>query len=200
MIKMRLGFVLLLLATGLSSAFSAAEVVHFNILLFGDKVGTLIISKEVRADGSELYLLDSYSKAKILWTNHENTTHYEVVYKGGKLLSSKFKEIENGEVKRWTNVTWNGKQYDLDGYKGKRSFAEAPTCSVVTLYFQGVKSENRLFYEAEGDFSELKHPEDNTWEFKSSDGNRNVYHYVNGKAQNMEFHVSIATVKMVRVN
>jgi hypothetical protein len=183
-----------------NKARAAAEVSHFNILLFGDKIGSLIASKEVRSDGTELYLLDSWSKAKVLWINHENTTHYEVIYKDGKLISSKFKEIENGELKRWTNITWDGKQYCVDGYKGKRTFTEAPTFSIVSIYFGNIQNAKRVFYEAEADFNELQHPEQNTWEFKSSDGNRNVYHCVNGKVQNMEFHVSVATVKMVRVD
>jgi hypothetical protein len=75
-----------------------------------------------------------------------------------------------------------------------------PTLSIVLLFFNGIQNNKKIFYEAEGDFSELQYPEANTLEFKTSDGNRNVYHYVNEKAQNMEFHVSIATVKMVRVN
>ena len=200
MINMRSGLIIALLFCCLPQAHAATEVVRFDILLFGDKIGILTVSKETRPDGSELYLLDSHSKAKILWINHENTTHYEVVYKDGKLVSSKFKETENGELKRWTNINWDGKQYNLDGYKGKRTFTEAPMYSVVSVYFTSMQNVKRIFYEAEGDFNEIEHPEANTWEFKSSDGNRNVYHYINGRAHHMEFHVSIATVKMVRID
>ncbi len=181
-------------------AFSATEVLRFKVLLFGDSVGRLTISKETRADGSELYMLDSYSKARILWIVHENTTHYEVVYKDGKLFSSRFKEIEKGELKRWNNVSWDGKQYNVDGYKGKRILNETPVFSIVSLFFSNTQNVKKLFYEAEADFSDVEHLENNTLEFKSSDGNRNVYHYVNGRANSMEFHVSIASVKMVKIN
>ena len=200
MINMRQSLLISFFLIGFVKAGLATEVSHFDILLFGDKVGSLTISKDVRADGSELYILDSYSKATILWTNHENATHYEVVYKNGRLVSSRFKEIENGTLKRWNTVSWDGTQYVLDGYKGKRTFNEVPVISVVSLFFNDVSKNNKLFYEGEADFTELKHLDANTVEFKSSDGNRNVYHYVNGKAQNMDIHVSIATVKMVRVN
>jgi hypothetical protein len=200
MIKRYLVQVVMLFLLGFAKTSTAVEVSHFDILLFGDKVGHLTISKEVKVDGSELYIMDSYSKATILWTNHENATHYEVVYKNGRLLSSRFKEIENGTLKRWNTVNWDGRQYVLDGYKGKRTFTEVPVISVVSLFFNDISKNNKLFYEGEGDFTELKHLDANTVEFKSSDGNRNVYHYVNGKAENMDIHVSIATVKMVRVN
>lgn len=182
------------------NGFSAKETVLFDILLFGDKIGGLTVTKETRNDGSELYTLDTKSKAKILWINKENTTHYEVIYKGGKLISSFFKETENGEVKRWNKITYDGKSYLLDGYKGKKTFTEAPVFSIVSVYFNDMKNVSRIFYEAEGDFNSLQNPEENTYEFKSSDGNRNVYHYLNGKIHHMEFHVSIATVKMVRTN
>jgi hypothetical protein len=200
MINMRYGLVLALLLCDVHQAQSAVEWARFNILLFGDSIGHLNISKETRDDGSDLYLFDSHSKAKILWIVHENITHYEVVYRDGKLISSKFKEIENGEVKRWTNISFDGRQYNVDSYKGKWSFTETPVFSIATLYFNSMQNVKRIFYEAEGDFNDVQHPDTNTWEFKSSDGNRNIYHYLNGKAQNMEFRVSIATVKMVRVN
>ena len=195
--KRSLGFLLLLLSL---KSFSAKETILFDITLFGDKIGVLIVTRESMSDGTELYTLNSKSKAKILWINRENTIHYEDVYKDGKMISSNFKETENGQVKRWTNINWDGKVYAVDGYKGKRTFTEAPTYSIVSIYFNDMKNVKRIFYEAEADFNDLQNPEPDTYEFKSSDGNRNVYHYVNGKAQRMEFHVSIATVKMKRTN
>ena len=197
MLKRLLCFLFLLITL---SGFSARETVLFDIMLFGNKVGYLTITREPQPDGTELYVLDTKSKAKILWITRENSAHYEVVYKDGKLVSSGFKEIENGEVKRWNNITWDGKTYTSNGYKGKKTFTEVPTYSIVSVYFRDMKNINRIFYEIEGDFNDLRNPEPGTYEFKSSDGNRNVYHYVNGKIHHMEFHVSFATVKMVRIN
>ncbi len=147
-----------------------------------------------------LYLLDTRSKAKVLWITRENVAHYEVVYKDGKLVSSSFKEVENGEVKRWSNINWDGKQYTVDATHGKKTFTESPTYSIVCVYFQNMEQVKQIFYEIEGDFNQLQHPEPGTCEFKSSDGNRNVYHFENGTVKNMEFHLSFATIKMERVN
>ena len=190
-------FILLLIS---SAIFSAKETVLFDIILFGDKIGNLVVTREPRPDGTEIYMLDTKSKAKILWINKENITHYEVVYKDGKLISSTFKEIENGEVKRWNNVSWDGSKYVVDGYKGKRTFTEIPSFSLVSIYFKDMKNVKRIFYETEADFTQVDHPDANTWQFKSSDGHLNVYHFVDGKIQNLEFRVSIATIKMVRMD
>jgi len=198
--NMRFCLITFLFVFGLIEACSSKEIARFNIILWGNKIGNLTASKETRPDGSELYLLDTWSKAKVLWITRENVTHYEVIYKDGKLISSTFREVENGEVKRWSNVKWDGAQYNVDGARGKKIFTEPPTYSIVTVYFQSMQNVKRMFYEIEGDFNELKHPDPGTWEFKSSDGNRNVYHFENGKVKNMEFHVSFATIKMERVN
>lgn len=169
------------------------------MLLFSDKIGTMTITRELKPDSTEVYSLMTDSKARFLWIDYVNYTRYDVIYRNGKLVSSVHRETENGKVKRWTNVKWDGTKYIVDSYKGKRSFTQAPEYSIVTIYFKDIKNVNKIFYEAEADFSEMKKSnEPETWEFKSSDGNRNIYHFINGKIQSMEFHVSVVTIKMIR--
>ncbi|MFN8277863.1 MAG: DUF6134 family protein [Chitinophagales bacterium] len=173
-----------------------AQTRTFEIVLFGHVIGEMSITKTHQADGSDLYTLDSKSEAKILWINRSNTSHYDVVYKDGKLISSSHIERENGRLSRWTKVRFDGKVYQVESYKGKRTFTEAPDYSIVTIYCDGKRNDRKIFYEAEAEFNEVSWPDANTMEFKSGEGNRNVYHYVNGKVHDMEFHVSIATVYM----
>ncbi|HWB64459.1 MAG TPA: DUF6134 family protein, partial [Chitinophagales bacterium] len=103
----------------LSTAFSFAQAIHFDITMFGDKIGTMTITRNINPDGTEHYVLESKSRAKVLWIDRENYTRYDVTYKDGKLLSSSVKEIENGAVKVWNNVTLVGGKYAVDSYKGK---------------------------------------------------------------------------------
>lgn len=176
------------------------ETITFTIFLWGDSIGTVSISKTEREDSSQFYQLESKLKAKVLWIVHENHALMEAVFKNGKLISSYQKETENGETKRWNRVTCADGKCNVDGYKGKRTINEQPVFSVAPLYFYGLSGVTRLFYEAEADFCKVQKMDDNTWEFKSSDGSRNVYHFKNGKIHSIEFHFSIATVKLVRVN
>lgn len=178
----------------------SAQRIHFDVILFGDKVGDLTVTKTLEPENVEHYTLETHSAAKILWINRENESRYDVKYQNGKLISSSHIEKQNGRLERWTKVHFDGQIYQVDSYKGKRSFTEAPDFSIVTLYFEPRKLHRKIFYEAEADFNELKYPDANTMEFKSSDGNRNVYHYENGHIHDMEFHVSIATVYMRRTN
>ena len=180
--------------------YSAVETINFDIMLFGDKIGVMTITHELKSDGTDHYTLETKSKAKILWINKDYFSRYDLVYKQGKLVSSVFKEIENGQAKRWTNIKWDGTQYTVDSYKGKSIFTESPNLTSITMYFQPLQNVDKVFYESEGDYAKVEHPDANTREFKSSDGHRNIYYFVNGKIHNMEFHVSIATIKMVRTN
>ena len=180
--------------------YAAVETIHFDILLFGDKIGDMTITHELKPDGTDYYGIVTQSKAKILWINRDNFSRYDLVYKQGKLVSSVFKEIENGEVKRWANVKWDGTHYAVDSHKGKSTFTESPKITSITMYFNQIPNTDKVFYESEGDYAKLEHPDANTWEFKSSDGHRTIYYFVNGKIHHVEIHISIATVKMMRTN
>lgn len=181
-------------------ASAAIEIHRYDIFLFGDKIGEMRISKEVKPDGTELYIIDSYSKAKILWINRDNNSHYETVYKNGQFISSVYTEIENGKKTRWGNVKWDGKKYAVDYYAGKKTITEIPAYTVVSLYFGDISKMKRIFYDSEAEMIEVEHPDASTVEFKTSDGHRNTYHFLNGVLDRLEVHTSFATAKMVRVN
>ncbi len=178
----------------------SAQTEHFDIILFGDKIGEMTVSHETKPDGSQFYIIESKSRAKILWILRDNYSHYETVYKNGKFFSSIYKEIENNKLSRWGNTHWDGSKYAVENYHGKKSFTETPAFSIVNLYFDEVKKMNRVFYDTEAEFVNVDHTDENTLEFKTSDGHKNVYHFVNGKIQQVDVHVSFATVKIVRVN
>ena len=176
--------------------FSGPETLSYDIIVFNTTVGKMVITHDKQPDGTDLYNLVTSSKAKFLWLNKTNDSQYQLIYKAGKLISSTFKEIENGELKRWCNIKWDGVKYLVDGYKGKRTFTDNISVSTITAYFDGSKKINRIFYESEGDVANIEYPEPGTMEFKTSDGHKSVYHYVNNKVNNTEFKLSFATVYM----
>lgn len=177
-----------------------AQTFVFNFVLFGDSVGVSTITKTHDANGIDKYVLDSHIKAKVLWITRENHTHYESRFKDGKMISATYYEINNGKKDKWSNIQWDGSAYQVDSYHGKKSFTERPTHSIGTMYCDNYNpSRKRFFFEPEADFNDLSFPAPNTIEFKSSDGNKNVYHFKNGQVADAEFHTTLATVYLKRV-
>lgn len=129
----------------------------------------MTVNKIRENDSTDLYTLHAKGYLKILWMERNDETKYEVRYRNGKLISSTYRQIESGKTKKWTIVVYDGKKYQVDSYRGKRSFAEAPTYSILSLYYSNPKNINRIFYEAESDFANVKHPDGDTIEIKSSD-------------------------------
>ena len=188
------------LALVLLTSQTRAQTYVFDMYLFGDSVGHSVVSKTHDANGTDIYKLDTHIKAKVLWIIRENTTHYESTYKDGKMVSCNYYEINNGRKDRWSNIKLDGKVYRAETHHGKKTLTEVPTHSIGSLYCDGYDvNRKRFFYEPEADFLDLKFPEPNTVEFKSSDGNKSVYHFKNGQVADAEFHASIATVYLKRV-
>lgn len=158
----------------------------------------MTVTRQQENDSTELYTLLAKGYLKILWMERNDETRHTVRFQNGKLLSSVYTQVETHVIKKWTNVSFDGTKYVVDSYRGKRTFTEAPVFSILSLYFNSAKNIQRIFYEAESDFATVKHPDENTVEIKTSDGNRSIYKYVNDRLQEMEFHISIATVYMRR--
>jgi hypothetical protein len=182
-----------------ANIYGATEIARWDIMLFGDKIGNMSIEHQTGPGGVETFVLNSYTRARILWMDKEVTSHVEVVINNGKVISTVYKEVENGKVERWYNVTWNGNGYNADGYKGKKTINQIIPCTVVAAYFKDLNKLNKVFDEAEAEFVDLQHPEPDQWEFKSGTRGKSVFHAPNGHIQNTEFHASIATVRMVKV-
>jgi hypothetical protein len=176
-----------------------AQKLVFNMILFGDSVGLSIVSKTHDANGIDNYVLDSRIQAKILWITRTNKTHYESRYKNGKLISASYYEINNGKKDKWSNVQFDGKEYIAETQLGKKTFTEVPTFSVGPLYCDRYNPDRKRFFsDTDGEYIDLKFPEPNVIEFKSPDGNRNVFHFKNGQITDAEFHTTIATVYLKR--
>jgi hypothetical protein len=193
--KLLAALIFILLSSG-----TQAQKLVFNLILFGDSAGLETITKTHDANGIDNYVLDSRIQAKILWITRTNQTHYEARYKDGKMISASYYEINNGKRDKWSNIQFDGKAYEVETHRGKKTYTEVPTYSVGPLYCDGFNpNRKRFFSDTDGEFIDLKFPEPNTIEFKSPDGNKNVFHFKNGLMNDAEFHTTIATVYLKRV-
>lgn len=192
-------FVFLFLYLLFAIQLTSAQTLVFDMYAFGGKIGTMTITRTVESDGYEAYTVETNAKAKILWIEKTALSRYDVRYKNGKLISSSYSEKENGILKRWAKVNYNGKTYTTDSDKGSSTFTTAPDYSLCNIFFTDFKNRKKLFYEPEGVFLNVEYPAANTLYFKAPDGGKNYYYFENGAVKSMEFIVSIATIKCIRV-
>lgn len=182
-----------------SSAIFAEQVVY-DMSVFGYTFGRMVVTKSMENDSTELLTLNAKGKTNFLWMKREDETIYEVRFRNGKLISSMHKQIESGALKQWTNIVYDGKQYQVNSYRGKKSFAEVPDFSVLQMHFYPLQKRAKIFHEAESKFFPLVYKDNGKVELKISDANKTIYSYNKGRIEEMEVHLSIATVKMTRVN
>jgi hypothetical protein len=176
-----------------------SQSMSFEISLFGKKVGEMTVKKQVSTGGIVNYTIKSTTTATILFKKIEAITDHSATYKNGILINSYHQHQENGEIKSFCRVNWNGSEYQIHRDEGKFTQKEAADFSIVTIFFEEPVGRKKIFYEAEGEYDDLKNSSPGVYEYKSSDGHRNIYIFKNGQISEAEFHVSIATVKMKRI-
>ena len=178
----------------------SAEEIVFDMSVFGYTFGRMVVTKVKENDSTILYSLKARGKTSFLWMKREDETRYEVRYQNGKLLSSNYIQIESGVTKRWTKINFDGRKYLVESSNGTKIFTTTPDYCVLAMYFKHPDKRTRVFYEAESNFIDIKYKEANTLETKAEDGSRTVYFFRNGQLRELEVHLPIATVHMLRVN
>ena len=175
------------------------EQVHFDLFLFGNKIGTMTVSKHVSGDTVH-YFLESYSKAKVLWMNYEDVTYMKVKYVKAKLHSAYYKEDMNQKLKYLTDLSFDGTQYTVTTKNGTRNIIPDNYPSLLSLYFTEPLHTPKIYFEAQLFATPIEKKAPSHYVFKTKEGNENEYIYRNGKLDELILHTSIATVKMKRVN
>lgn len=169
---------------------------EFDIIMMGDKIGSLVAEKKVKGD-IEMYTISSSAQAKILWQEFATATTTRVVFKGGVLTEAYYEYKDKGEIEKFCKVLQTPTGYSVNhSKKGKYNLPELTHNCLAFIYFQEPKEGLRVFDETWGEFVTLKKTGAAQYEFKAKDGDKTVYKYTNGRISEAEFHTSIMTVKM----
>lgn len=182
-----------------SSAIVSAQTQRYDVFLFGKKIGYMTVKRTNMADGSVFYSLETLSETKILFKHTKALAKSDVTYKNGRLTDAWYQYTENDEIERYSKTTFDGKTYQIHNENGKFSNTEPLTYSLIRMYYEEPKTVSRLWLEPEGVFCDLKSTAPGVYEYKSPNGNRNVFKYKNGQVDEMEFHLTLVSVTMKRV-
>ena len=194
---MRIPFLLSILLIG-NQAF--AEEITFDMSVWGFTFGQMVVTKTMENDSTELYTLNASGKVNFLWMKKEGSTSYAVRFREGKMLSSSYSRTVNGEMEYWNEVAFDGEKYSVESSKGNRDFTEIPEYTVLALYYDPVVDHERIYCEAETEFSNVTSRSTKGFELSCTDGSKTSYHLKEGQIEMLEIHASLANVKMKRVN
>lgn len=173
-----------------------AQKQEFEIIMMGDKIGTLTAERKVKGD-IEMYSVTSSAQAKILWQEFSTATSTRVVFKGGVLSEAYYEYKDKGEIEKFCKVIQTPTGYSVNNWKkGKYTIDDMVNTCLAFTYFQEPKEGQKVFDETWGEYVNMKKTGSGQYEFKAKDGDRTVYHYSGGKLAEVEFHTSIMTVKM----
>jgi hypothetical protein len=190
---------LLLILCNLFTLTLLGETISFDIYLWGNKIGQMIVSRETEGEGVIHYHLRSHTQAKVLWIKREGISEYDAWYSNGKLVRSSLRELENGKQKRFSAVTKIATGYRIDNYRKKTTMTQLPDDDIMGFYFTSKPTTAEVFYQPEAEILPVKQQDAHTWWFKSSDGQTNIYRYQNGKIAELEFQLPLASVVMKRI-
>lgn len=177
-----------------------AEQIVYKMSLLGYTFGEMVVTKTVENDSTEFYTLKAKGNFNFLWIKRVGETDYQVRYQNGKLISSNYKRVENGEIIEWTEILFDGEKYQVNSHKGNSSFTDVPDYSVLKLYFGQKPDRDRIFCEAGSEFSILSEKKSNELEVSCSDGSHSTYHVKDGGVHLVEIRGTFGTVKMKRVD
>jgi len=190
-------FSLFLLAALSSILVSPAQTVQkFDIFLFGDKVGTMTVSRKDYGNGTMYYELKSHSEAKIMFIKKVLDVEMTSTYENGKMVRCYSSYVVNDKVETFVSASWDGSKYNIESEKGKSTHAPQVVYSVLHLFYKEPSAQQHLWSERVGELLPIKHKGGGVYEFKNPGGATNVYKYANGKVKEVEMQATFGTSYM----
>ncbi|MBI1288954.1 MAG: hypothetical protein GC178_15410 [Flavobacteriales bacterium] len=180
---------------------SLADEIVFEMSVFGIRFGTMVLTRSMENDSTELFTLHAKGKTDFLWMQREEESKYEVRYRNGKLFSSDYIYLNKGETEKWTNVKQEGSGYLVESSEGSKLLKQVADYSLLKLYFEPTWDRQKVFCEEDCSYAELiGNPEKGTLKVLCQDGSRSTYHVKNGQISELEIHLAVATVTLTRIN
>ena len=175
-----------------------AQQITYRLEWRGDSIGYMTAKKVVQGNVTN-YEIESKTKIRML-LSFEHSSHYKAKYTNDFLESSFCKNVVNDKTKAETKVTLKNGIYKIERLdEDDKTFHDKISESIVGLYFNE-PSANRLFSENYGGYCDLRKLSNHSYELVKPDDNTNIYYFENGLCVGATFNLSLATIKVTKVN
>jgi hypothetical protein len=177
-----------------------AQRIDFEMSVFGIRFGTMTVTRTVEQDGSELYTVNAKGRTDFLWMKREEESRHRVRYRDGVLHSSEYVYLNRGEREKWADIRLVDGRYDITTHEGDRVMNGVTDYSLAKFYFEPDWERTRVFCEEECSYSAMQGDRaKGIIRVTCKSGNRSTYHLRDGLIEEMEIHLTVATVKLRRI-
>ena len=185
----------------INGASALGEEIVFEMSVWGVKFGEMVVSRTIENDSTEIFKVEAKGETDFLWMKRKEESFHTIKYVNGILASSKYIYLNKGEMEKWANVTYDDGRYLIESHNGSTTLYEPIiNYSLVKFYFEPSFKKAAVFCEEDCSYSELiPMPEKNLIKVHCAEGNKSTYYIEDGKIQEMEIHLAVATVKLTRV-
>lgn len=179
---------------------ASAQVLAFEMSVFGITFGTMTVARTQENDSTELYTLTAKGKTDFLWMQREEESRYQVRYRNGIMQSSDYIYLNRGKKEKWAKVQRAGDQYRIETHTGVRLMHGPIRYSLLRLYFDPERNVDQVFCEEDCSYSSLQR-KSGTGEMlvTCKNGNSSTYHISKGRVQGLDIHLPVATVRIKQV-
>lgn len=188
--RLYIGIFMMLWTIGMS----VAQTVSFDSFLWGDKMGTLTATKKKGGD-IVYYEVKASNSAKILGIQKNVETITTITIKGGQMIESYSKRVDNGKLKNYCSIKWDGTKYNIETEKGKSTYGTKISLVTMDFYFSEPKASESYYYNPAAHAISFTKTGGGVYEFKTNDGVKHKFIYKNGVLDEIENGMDIATVK-----
>src|SRR5690606_12843342 len=111
------------------------------------------------------------------------------------MIESYSKRVDNGKLKSYCSIKWDGSKYNIETEKGKSTYNNKVSLVTMEFYFSEPKVSESYYYNPAAHPITFTKTGGGVYEFKTNDGVKHKFIYKNGVLDEIENGMDIATVK-----
>lgn len=176
-------FFLLFVVLAFTKAITAQKQ-YYDVKLFGNVVGEVIVEKKVISPEKVSYHFDSDAEATLFFVRTRTKAVSNLTYENGRMINAYVYRKKNEEVQELF-YKYDGTKYQVKDNGKPLTISKKITYCTANFFLQEPKNINEVFVERLNYFAPIQHLGNGQYLTKV-DGGTNLYTYKNGVLQSLK--------------
>ena len=162
------------------------QVLIYDAMFYGEKVGTMTVNRHVSGNQSEIRAETHLAIRALVQTDLK--VIYHSVFQDGKLLHSSTENQRDGRVIANSKGWQEGGNYHFTRDGQRRSYSQPIVHSATSMFFLEPRGVSQVFSERIGEYVPLERQSDGRYALKLPSGDINYYTYRNNQLTEIEIN------------